>query len=52
LIKLTNDQRRTNILIVLYHQQARQANKMDLAKREKELADQKKKFNIGEAVAT
>jgi len=34
---------------VLYHQQARQTAKADLARREAELAEQKKRFNIPEA---
>ncbi|ORY58672.1 hypothetical protein BCR35DRAFT_309402 [Leucosporidium creatinivorum] len=35
-------------LVVLYHQAARLANKADLARREKELADLKKKHNIAD----
>ncbi|KAI5474894.1 hypothetical protein MNV49_002288 [Pseudohyphozyma bogoriensis] len=36
-------------LVVLYHQATKQAAKADLARREKELAEQKKKYNIPEA---
>ncbi|KAM0792402.1 hypothetical protein ACM66B_005081 [Microbotryomycetes sp. NB124-2] len=35
-------------LVVLYHKPEREANKADLARRERELAEQKKKFNIPE----
>lgn len=34
---------------MLYHQAAKQANKADIARREKEVAEQKKKYGIPEA---
>lgn len=36
-------------LVVLYHQAAKQALKVDIAKREAEVAEQKKRYNIAEA---
>jgi hypothetical protein len=34
---------------VLYHQASKQASKTDVARREKEVAEQKKKYKISEA---
>lgn len=39
----------TPFLAVLYHQAAKQALKVDIAKREAEVAEQKKRYNIAEA---